>query len=182
MSVFTPVGFASRLWQVTDLLTAEQTQEIINIDWLSLKTMQVPQQQSWAREQVLWDEPEIQSVCRYISSQLPVINQALGTAFAECNGNFWIDFPGFRCDMHTDGHLANSMQLYWIVPGPEYGTGFYNFKNADTLMYQFESRPNSGYLMLNHPNDNESQPLLWHAMLNPVPEGTIRVSSYWQFK
>jgi hypothetical protein len=74
------------------------------------------------------------------------------------------------------------MQLYWTVPGPDWGTGFYRYKDPDSLLYQFESRPNSGYIMLNHLNPDGSQPLLWHAMLNPVPAGHIRVTSYWQFK
>jgi hypothetical protein len=181
MATFAQIDPAGRLWQIQDLLPTQQVDEIVKVDWPALETIKIPQQHFWLRQQVAWDEPAIQKISRYISDQLPVINQSLGTNFTHCGGHFWIDMPGFDCPMHTDGHLSNSMQLYWIVPGPEYGTGFYNFKNVDTLLYQFESRPNSGYLMLNHPNDDGSQPLLWHAMLNPVPEGTIRVSSYWQF-
>ena len=84
--------------------------------------------------------------------------------------------------LHTDGHVPTAMQLYWTVPGTEFGTGFYHYKNLDAILYQFDSRPNSGYIMLNHLNPDGSQPLLWHAMLNPVPANTVRVSSYWRFE
>jgi hypothetical protein len=130
---------------------------------------------------VAWNEPSIKSASDAITAQLPAINQAVGTEFTQCGGQFWIDHPGFDCSMHTDAELQNSMQIYWLAPGPEYGTGFYNNKRGD-ILYQFASLVNTGYLMLNHANKDGSQPLLWHAMLNPVPTGTIRVSSYWQFK
>jgi hypothetical protein len=169
-----------RLWQVTNLLPELQAQEILDVDWLSL-TSDPAETNLNLRRQIAWDDPVKQHVGQYINDQLPAINLALGTEFAQAGGHFWIDLPGFTCSMHTDGHLANSMQIYWITPGAEYGTGFYTYKNVNSLLYQFESRPNLGYIMLNHLNADGSQPLQWHAMLNPVPPGSIRVSSYWQF-
>jgi hypothetical protein len=170
-----------RLWEVTDLLSQEQLLHIVNTDWMSLPWTKSPQQSAWLRRQITWDCKEIQPLCQYLDNKLDEINHAIGTDFTQSGGQFWVDEPGFAVDMHTDGHLANSLQMYWIVPGPEYGTGFYNYKTRDSLFYQFLSQPNTGYLMLNHANDNGSQPLQWHGMFNPVPEGTIRVSSYWQF-
>ena len=181
MPKFAQVDAEGRLWQVTDLLPLEQVDTILNINWTGLATIKIPQQNFWLREQVHWNEPGIKSACDAITAQLPAINQAVGTTFTQCGGHFWIDQPGFDCPMHTDGELQNSMQIYWIAAGPEYGTGFYNNKRGDRL-YQFASLVNTGYLMLNHLNEDGSQPLMWHAMFNPVPAGTIRVSSYWQFK
>lgn len=181
MPKFAQVDSEGRLWQVTDLLSAEQVQAILAVDWTSLATVKTPQQHFWLRKQVPWNDPAVEPFVQAINSQLPAINQAIGTTFTQSGGHFWVDQPGFACPMHTDGELQNSMQIYWIVPGAEYGTGFYNNKRGD-LLYQFASLVNTGYLMLNHPNADGSQPLMWHAMLNPVPEGTIRVSSYWQFK
>jgi hypothetical protein len=170
-----------RLWEVTDLLSQEQLFHIVNTDWMSLPWTKSPQQSAWLRREITWDCKDIQPLCRYLNNKLDEINHAIGTDFTQSGGQFWVDEPGFAVDMHTDGHLANSLQMYWIVPGPEYGTGFYNYKTRDSLFYQFLSQPNTGYLMLNHVNDDGSQPLQWHGMFNPVPEGTIRVSSYWQF-
>jgi len=170
-----------RLWQVRNLLTAEQTDHIVSVDWISLPWVVSPQQSAWSRREIAWDCAATQALKGYIDQQLDTINSAAGTSFVHASGHFWVDLPGFACAMHTDGHLANALQMYWIVPSEAYGTGFYHYRRSDSLMYQFASRPNTGYLMLNHPNPDGSQPLQWHAMLNPVPEGTIRVTSYWQF-
>jgi hypothetical protein len=178
MSKFTTVT-PGRLWQITDLLPDNELTDILSTDWLSLRTHAAELQN---RCQVAWDDPNALRIGQYITNQLPQINQTLGTTFTKSGGHFWIDYPGFTVDMHTDGHLAASMQLYWTMPGPEYGTGFYYYKRQDTLLYQFASIPNSGYIMLNHLNEDGSQPLQWHGMFCPVPLGSIRVSSYWQFE
>jgi len=181
MSLFSQVDAAGRLWQVTDLLPPAQAEEIVATAWLSLNSgPSGGGQQSWRRQQVVWTDPVAQRYSSYINGCLPAINRALGTDFDCMHGLFWIDQPGFQVAMHTDGHLSTAMQLYWTVPGPEWGTGFYRHKRQDSLLYQFESRPNSGYIMLNHPDPDGSQPLLWHGMFNPVPEGHIRVTSYWR--
>jgi len=182
MSQFTPVDDRSRLWQVQNLLPADQAEEIVATDWMALATSLSSGQETWARRQVLWNDPQSQRYSSYINQQLPKINLALGTQFTQAGGHFWIDLPGFAVALHTDGHVSNAMQLYWTVPDPDLGTGFYRYQNLDSLLYQFRSNPNSGYIMLNHPEPDGSQPLLWHAMLNPVPDGSIRVTSYWRFE
>jgi hypothetical protein len=180
MTQFTTI-VPGRLWQVNDLLTANQAEEIMATDWSSLAWIKGQSQQHWIRKQVLWSDPTAQRYSEYINQCLPEINRALNTEFEHMSGHFWVDSPGFTCDLHTDGHLPTAMQLYWTVPGEDWGTGFYHFKDSEQLLYQFASRPNSGYIMLNHANPDGSQLLQWHAMLNPVPEGHIRVSSYWYF-
>jgi hypothetical protein len=163
------------------LLPAIQADEIVATDWNAVAAGPSDGQESWSRRQIAWNNPVALRYSEYINACLPEINRALGTEFKRSGGHFWIDLPGFTCALHTDGHLANSMQLYWTVPGNDWGTGFYRHKRRDSLFYQFASVPNTGYLMLNHRDPDGSQPLQWHAMLNPVPVGHIRVSSYWQF-
>lgn len=182
MAKFTQIDNHGRLWQVQDLLPPEQAEEILATDWMSLPNSLSVGQESWSRRQVDWDGPVAQRYSRYINQWLPDINQALNTEFRSSSGHFWIDLPGFIVSMHTDGHAATAMQLYWTVPSEEFGTCFYRYKTTDSLLYQFLSRPNSGYIMLNHLAQDGHQPLQWHAMLNPVPENTIRVSSYWRFE
>lgn len=182
MASFAPVDDCARLWSVADLLPSAQAEEITATNWLSLESGPSGGQETWPRQQVAWSDPVAQRYSEYINASLPEINLALGTAFTRAGGHFWIDQPGFTVAMHTDGHVPTAMQIYWSVPGPEYGTGFYQYKNPDSLLYQFTSRPNTGYIMLNHPDPDGSQPLLWHAMLRPVPAGHIRVSSYWRFE
>ena len=181
MPSFTPVDDRGRVWQVSDLLPSEQADEIIRTPWQDLATEPGLKQESWRRRQVVAADLYAQLYTGYINQCLPDINLALGTKFRHSSGHFWIDLPGFRVPLHTDGHLPAAMQIYWTVPDPTYGTGFYQYRNPASLYYQFLSRPNSGYIMLNHANPDGSQPLLWHAMLNPVPQGHIRVTSYWYF-
>ena len=182
MTTFTTVDDRGRLWSVEDLLPTDELADIMSTPWMNLAWSPSGGQETWARRQVDWDDATAQRLGGYINAQLPEINRALGTDFTRCVGHFWIDQPGFTVALHTDGHVPNSMQLYWTVPGPDWGTGFYHFKDPKQLLYQFRSTPNSGYIMLNHLAPDGHQPLQWHAMLNPVPEGTIRVSSYWRFE
>ena len=182
MTRIQPVDADRCLWSVQDLLPADQLADIMATPWQDLAWSPSGGQESWPRRQVDWDDATAQRLGGYINAQLPEINRALGTDFTRCGGHFWIDQPGFTVALHTDGHVPNSMQLYWTVPGAEWGTGFYRYKRTDALIHQCVSRPNSGYIMLNHLAPDGHQPLLWHAMLNPVPEGHIRVSSYWRFE
>jgi len=182
MAQIQPVDEAARLWSVQDLLPPDELADIMATPWLDLAWSPSGGQESWPRRQVNWNATQAQRLSGYINAQLPVINLALGTEFTQSGGHFWIDLPGFTVPLHTDGHVPNSMQLYWTVPGVEWGTAFYRYKQTDSLIYQCASRPNTGYIMLNHLAEDGHQPLLWHAMLNPVPEGTIRVTSYWRFE
>jgi hypothetical protein len=180
MAQFTEI-VPGRLWQVQDLLPAAQVDDICSTDWHSLPWTRTTGQELWPRRQVDWSCSRAGQLSAYINHALPEINQATGSQFKQASGVFWIDQPGFTCALHTDGHLPAAMQIYWTVPGVEWGTGFYHFKDPAALLYQFASVPNSGYVMLNHANPDGSQPLQWHGMLNPVPADTIRVTSYWQF-
>lgn len=174
-----PVDRTGRLFQVRDLLPLEQVKEIQQIDWLSLSwERNVP---GWPRRKIQQSNPEILLLDQRINDLVPEINHLLNTNFRTADGAWWLDEPGFTVGIHTDGQLPAAMQIYWIIPGAEYGTGFYLYKNCSEVQHQFLSVPNTGYLMLNHPGDHGEQPLLWHGMLNPVPEHTIRLSSYWYF-
>lgn len=181
MSRIQPIDEDGRLWSVEDLLPSEELADILSTPWHDLAWSPSGGQESWPRRQVNWNDPTAQRLGQYINAQLPAINHALGTEFQLSGGHFWIDQPGFCVPLHTDGHVPNAMQLYWTVPGADWGTGFYSYKSTNSLLYQYQSRPNTGYIMLNHLAADGSQPLLWHAMLNPVPLGTIRVTSYWRF-
>jgi len=169
------------LWQVKNLVSDTELADIVAIAWDQLPNRLMQSQENLSRKTF---DPELGDVRRagsYITNKLDVVNRLLGTSFQRCSGHFWMDLPGFTIPMHTDGHLTNVMQMYWIAPGPEFGTGFYFYKDTASLQYQFLSRPNTGYIMRNHMSKEDYQPLHWHGMFNPVPPGCIRISSYWYF-
>lgn len=162
-----------RLWSVSDLLTAEQVAHILSLDWLNLVA-----NPHYLRHRLSVEVDQLDHIDRWFLDLLPDINRALNTQFTRIYGQWWLDLAGFHCPLHTDGHLPNSIQMYWAAPGEQYGTGFYHYKDERSLKHQFLSRVNTGYIMLNHANADGSQPLQWHAMLNPVPQGAWRLSSY----
>lgn len=163
-----------RLWSISHLLTDDWVNAIVNFDWINAKH----EQGNLSNRRQITVTGEVEKFEKQMLNLLPEINQQLGTAFTSMFGQWWLDLEGFSCDLHTDGQLPNAMQIYWIAPGPGYGTAFYHYKRPDQLKHQFLSVANTGYVMLNHLEPNGSQPLQWHAMLNQLEPGMIRLSSY----
>lgn len=165
-----------RIYQVNNLLTADEVADVMSTDWLSLPWKREELQEKWPRRWLI-ECDRFNQLRNYVNSKLWLINQLTGKNFSIMDTNWWIDEPGFTVSMHTDGHLPYTMQLYWDVPSEDFGTVFYYYKKVDSVRYKLLSIPNHGYLMDNH-CENDFQLLHWHAMLNKVPEGKIRVSSY----
>ena len=91
---------------------------------------------------------------------------------------WWLDEPGFRPRIHTDGDKPSAMQVYWQPDCEQLGTAFYSSRDPRDLTHYFASRTNTGYLMF---NTHEPRPALWHDMQQPVPEGIVRVCLYINF-
>jgi len=178
------VDDTNRLWAISDLLETEQVKYIINLPWDEFPWSRNTLQDEWLRRRIHSEHPEVQLVSTWIDDKLKDINLSIGTNFTRSHGIWWLDEPGFSCPMHTDGHLPNSMQIYWLAANEDLGTSFYHHKiqHKEYLRQMFPSKTNSGYLMLNHREIDGSQPLQWHGMFNRVPENTYRLSSYWYFE
>ena len=176
-----PIDDSRRIWQVKDFFSSAEHQCLESYDWLNLPWSRGPSQESWKRRLLDFNHPDIKHISQVGISKLPEINDMLGTSFRDMGVNWWIDEPGFSVCIHTDGEIPCAMQIYHHVPGDQWGTCFYNFKSESHVRHQFLSTPNTGYLVLNHRNIDGSQPLHWHGMMNPVPENTWRLSSYWFF-
>lgn len=164
-----------RIYQINNLLTDAEVADVMSTDWLALPWRRGEMQEKWKRRRLTGDRAAVLS--GYVNNKLALINQLANKDFKSIDTYWWIDEPGFTVPMHTDGHLSYTMQLYWEVPGEEYGTVFYYYNNVNQVRFRALSVPNHGYLMDNH-CENNYQLLHWHAMLNTVPDGKIRVSSY----
>lgn len=165
-----------RIYQINNLLTAEEVADVMSTNWLEQPWHREQLQESWRRRR-LDSSPHIDRLSGYINGKLRLINQLANKNFQFMDTAWWVDEPGFTVAMHTDGHLPYTMQLYWEVPSDQFGTVFYYYKKVDAVRYKLLSIPNHGYLMDNH-CEPDHQLLHWHAMLNKVPENKIRVSSY----
>jgi len=177
-----PIDSTGRLFQVENILPAELTQEILEQEWDSC-----PWTTLWAQENKprrLIDNTALTlRTSEYIWTVLDTIEKFCNVRFHNRYPStvWYYDTPGYDIEIHTDGTLPATMQLYWITPADSYGTVFYNSKQYTDVHKAFKSVPNTGYIMFNLPDKNGHQPSLWHAMTNTVPPGKCRLTSYTLF-
>lgn len=175
----TPVDSDNNLFQVEHVMPEQLVQKILNMPWLDLPWQKQPGQESWPRRMINNDAlPWINEWNVECSRLLQTIEKVSGTKIGQYQSTaFWLDEPGFTCNMHTDGELPGSMQLNWIG-ARDLGTAFYWHKHPASLRYQTTFVPNTGYIMINSADDTGYRRLMWHAMLNPVPANSFRLTSY----
>jgi len=174
----TAVDQDHNLFRVTDVFPHSLVQQILATDWAILPWQRQEGQESWARRRIdnrslVWHQTWDQC-CEEL---WPKIGAALGKHIDRYQGTaWWVDEPGFVCDMHTDGEMPGAMQMTWI--GHDLGTAFYHYKDTAAVRHQFAVEPNTGYIMINNADPMGYRKLQWHGMLTPVPADSLRVSSY----
>ncbi len=179
MNVY-PVDNENNLFKIQQVLEPDLVFQVLSTDWLNLPWQRQPGQESWARRRIDHTAlPWIDQWHSHMQNIWPKVEQQLGIPIRGYSDTaFWLDEPGFTCEMHTDGEMPGSMQLTWIGTDILHSTAFYWFKNTNSLRYQFCHEPNSGYIVINKPDDQGYRKLLWHAMLTPVPTHSFRLTSY----
>lgn len=170
----------NNVFRVENVMSSDLARKVLETDWLSLPWKRQEGQENWLRRRIENSAiPWIQQWDDYCSKIWADIAVHLGREYQGYQGTaFWLDEPGFTCSMHTDGELPGSMQLTWIGSRHTHGTAFYWHKDASALRHQFPMVPNTGYIMINQPDDQGYRKLLWHAMLTPVPENSFRLTTY----
>jgi hypothetical protein len=174
----TAVDDENNLFKVKSVFPEDFVQEVLATDWLNLPWSRQEGQESWARRRI--NETAIPWIDRWqqlLRQQWHQIAQQTGIDIHDYSPalgtSFWLDEPGFTCELHTDGMMPGAMQLVWQGTG----TTFYWYKDTDSVRYQMPNTANTGYIML-HSNNQTYQKLLWHCMLTPVPADTFRLTSY----
>ena len=175
----TPVDAENNLFRVEHAVSAKLAELVMATDWVALPWQPQQGQENWARRRVTDTAiPWIDQWHRELNDKWSTIEQQVGRKLHPYSGTaWWLDEPGFTCDMHTDGEMPGSMQLTW-VGNANLGTTFYHYKDSKHLRYQFPFMANNGYIMINNANSQGSRQLQWHAMLNPVPANSYRLTSY----
>ena len=168
-----------RLYQIDGVLPLTLFNELASTNWASIEWTRPVKQETWPRRSLDSSVPILKTVTDYIENLQEEIGNLIGVELFYPGTAWWLDEPGFTVAMHTDGHVPAAMQLFWVMPTEDHGTEFYY--DYKTLQHKFKSIPNTGYIMLNQLEPDGSQPLQWHSMTNPVPNGTTRVSSYTTF-
>lgn len=173
-----PILNTGHLYAVEDVFPQALLDQIFNVDWTALEYTRLSIGSSLRRE-IMFNSNNIYEYIR--DSITPQVEQACQVKFTDLQQsaiNWWIDEPGFRPRMHTDGDKPSALQIYLQPDRTDLGTAFYSTSNTKDLTHYFASCPNTGYIMF---NSHEPRPELWHDMQQPVPEGVLRLCLYISF-
>jgi hypothetical protein len=172
----TAVDQDRNLFHVTGGFPQDLVQKVLETDWANLPW----RPQGGHRKRRLVENLSLewnQEWHQYCEELWPKIGTAVNRSVSQYTGTaWWIDEPGFTCNIHTDGEMPGAIQMTWI--GENLGTTFYHYKDPKQIRHQFTAESNAGYLMINNPDSTGYRRLQWHGMLTPVPANSIRVSSY----
>jgi len=174
----TAVDDKKDLFLVEDILPDNIIGAIQQLDLDSLDWELQSGQEVWKRKKLIPPAScVLNDVDPYLNSVRLQIANTIGIELVEydCWSSFWYDTEGFTTDIHLDGTLPNAMQLY-LKNGPEnFGTVFYYNNSVPwKVRYKFKYKPNTGYIMLNNPDQ-------WHAVPVVLAAGQSRFSSYTYF-
>tara|TARA_R110000787_G_scaffold198686_1_gene309787 strand:- start:420 stop:965 length:546 start_codon:yes stop_codon:yes gene_type:complete len=172
----TPVDEQHNLFLIEDAYPSDIIDQIQEEDFLSYEWELQEGQVDWPRRKLI-KKPHliISELDPYLNTKHELISEALKVKFVyeAVDSGIWLDYSPYTCAVHLDGDLPIAMQIYLLDnAGPEHGTVFYN--QDQTVRYTFPYKVNTGYIMLNGPDQ-------YHAVPTMLAEGELRLSSYTYF-
>ena len=172
----TPVDKQYNLFLIEDIYPQDLLDQVAQEDFMSYDWELQEGQLDWFRRKLLPGQDSILfELNEFVNTIRFDIADILNVEFPKynCWSSFWLDYSPYTCKMHTDGDLPIAMQIYLLdSAGQEHGTEFYN--SDKTLRYVFPYKVNTGYLMINGPDQ-------YHGVPTVLPEGQLRLSSYTYF-
>ncbi len=176
---------SGHLYHVTDVFPQNLIELIYSIPWYDLEYQRLVIG-SGKRRLISNHYKQLVEIHDYAQANIvPSVEELCGVKFTEThhfNISWWLDEPGFRPKIHTDGELPSAMQLYWLPQHrTDLGTAFYQKNDKKHVIHEFASQPNSGYLMFNSHCVDGKKIDLWHDMVKGVPANTLRLCSYLWF-
>lgn len=179
--IIKPVDDKLDLFLIEDILPLELLNRIRTEDFWGYDWEKQEMQSRWNRRRLLPDSSSpLGEVDVHYNHVLDQLEEVVGIKFTHktCWSSFWLDYDGFNCTIHEDGAERNynplmAMQIYLSESIDQLGTVWYHGPMGK-VRYAFPYKINTGYLMLNHSGQ-------WHGMLNNVPPGHLRLSSYTYF-
>jgi hypothetical protein len=172
------------LYAVEDVFSAEILRKIYGTDWNNLNYVRLDIGRNRRRLINCLELDYESEITALIKTQwMPYFEKHCGIKFKNnsnlFNINWWVDEPGFKPAMHTDGDKPSAIQIYLLpVDATNLGTTFFNSNNELDVLHRFCSTPNTGYLMFNQHQYLGSRKLLWHDMEQAVPESVMRLCFY----
>lgn len=167
-----PVDFRNDLFRVERIIPRNIEIEILKIDWLSESWSKQESQETWARRKINRNY-SIDMLHNWIISNINIFSTLTKLELKFVSTKMWLDEENFTVVPHTDTDKVHvALQIFWSLNDVNLGTKFY--RQLTKIRYDFPYIINTGYLMINNPRQI-------HGMLNPVPKGTYRLSSYTAF-
>jgi hypothetical protein len=178
----TPIADSDRLFSIENILPDNLVQQMLNLEWMKLPWERQPGQEHWPRRKIITTSClQLVQYTEIIDSQITQIAEKINQPLGIGHTTWWLDEPGFHVPIHMDNvGLQSAMQMFWIAPGPDYGTAFYHSNNQKDIWNKFKFQANTGYIMVNQPKERVGD-RPWHGMLNTLPDNTYRVTSYTNF-
>lgn len=177
-----PVNQSNRLFSISHAISQETLDKINSIDWLAHP---YKKDDHWVADSVfrrrVLDKSDLQhTVDLTMQTVIGTINNLCKSDYKIALSSWYLCEPGFQCDMHTDGQKPNVLIMYWITPGQQYGTTFYNSRNWNDIHHEFYGIPNTGFFANYEPEPGSPWPEMWHAAMLPVPPNTYRLMTLYQ--
>lgn len=171
-----PVDKQHNLFLVEDVYSADIINKIQDEDFWSYEWELQEGQLDWPRRKLIKKPGSIISqLDPYLNTKHELISEALKVKFVyeEVDSGIWLDYSPYTCAVHLDGDLPIAMQIYLLDDaGPEHGTVFYHANKTER--YTFPYKVNTGYIMLNGPDQ-------YHGVPTTLEPGKLRLSSYTYF-
>lgn len=178
--IIVPVDNRLNLFRVENVLSEKTIEKIQQENFANYPYELQEGQLDWNRKKLLSNDLFKQIDVEF-NNKLDKIELATNVSFItkHCYSSFWLDYSGFLCPVHEDGAErgytpAMAMQLYLSESPDKLGTTWYYDANGKQIRYEFPYKINTGYLMFNGPGQ-------WHGMINAIPAGHNRISSYTYF-
>jgi hypothetical protein len=181
--VIAPVEPNSYLYACSDVFPAAILEQIVATDWATLPYQRLSI--GFGRRRQILDHavPGNADVREFVQQQLRTHLQTQCQIQFEnqtfCNIQWWLDEPGFKPQIHSDGDLPSAVQIYLLpTADTDLGTTFFRSRTKTDVLHRFSSLVNTGYIMFNSHSVNGVRPVLWHDMEQAVPPTVHRVCCY----
>jgi hypothetical protein len=178
--IITAITADRHLYSAADVFTQEHMEYINSTLWETLPYTRL-EIGKYLRREIHQSLPFMESIADYARSVLKTqVEETCCIKFdsAEFDSvTWWLDEPGFRPQMHTDGPKPAALQVYLLPDDHEdVGTAFYNSPNQTDLLHVYPFVQNTGYLALaTHELDGQTREL-WHDMQRAVPANILRLT------
>jgi len=172
-----PIDSKNNLFYIKNLFPDELIESINKIDPESYEFIRLHLQEQKPRKRLVTKENDVFTKLHiHIKENLEFISQKVNLRLLLNDTAVWYDSQDYTIGIHQDNPgVSAAMQIYLNDIDRTLGTSFFYENDIKNKRYEFEFKPNTGYLMINDKGQ-------WHGMTRSVPLDTYRLSTYTYFQ